>query len=352
MSSELANLFSSSLLTMVEGRGRAAVQPQPTQAPAATAGAAGWPTIRASSAAATPTGPARRAPAAAPWATTPPRPPPRCSPSGSRRFRAPRAAAWPAAGEDGNAAVAAVGAAELVLDLLVALLDPVAQPVQPHDLAELGLLGAARGGASQVGQQIPGGQLGQPLWVGGGHHQPVRPRWPPAAQHRVRGPPGLGVAVTEAAGDPPPLAGRPWATPAELAGRLDGGVGGLGRRPGALAGLERQHERHACATQRLDKPGVVAVEAVGHHRPERDLGLLGGLDELGGQLGLGPKPRVALTLLAKSRRLAWDSSGLPKWAVRTGVLFLGRVRAASGRCSRGPGGHGGAGPPGASTGDR
>ncbi|SRR6266498_166899 len=62
--------------------------------------------------------------------------------------------------------------------------------------------------------------------------------------------------------------------------------------------------------------------------------------------------RQHLTLLAKSRRLAWDSSGLPKWAVRTGVLFLGRVRAASGRCSRGPGGHGGAGPPGASTGDR
>jgi hypothetical protein len=36
-----------------------------------------------------------------------------------------------------------VGPAELVLDLLVALLDPVAQPVGGNDLAELGLLGAA-----------------------------------------------------------------------------------------------------------------------------------------------------------------------------------------------------------------
>jgi len=77
---------------------------------------------------------------------------------------------------------------------------------------------------------------------------------------------------------------------------------GLGRRPGALAGLERQHERHPGATQRLDKPGVVAVEAIGHHRPKRDLGLLGGLDELGGQPGLGPKPRVALAFRQPGRR--------------------------------------------------
>jgi hypothetical protein len=36
-----------------------------------------------------------------------------------------------------------VGPAELVLDLLVALLHPVAQPIGGNDLAELGLLGAA-----------------------------------------------------------------------------------------------------------------------------------------------------------------------------------------------------------------
>jgi hypothetical protein len=99
-------LVNGGLLTMAVGRGRSAVRPSPSQAPAATAGAAGWPTIHASSAAATPTGPARRAPAAAPWATTAPRLPARGRPSGSRRCWAPRAAAWAA----GGVAVAAGGA--------------------------------------------------------------------------------------------------------------------------------------------------------------------------------------------------------------------------------------------------
>jgi hypothetical protein len=44
-----------------------------------------------------------------------------------------------------------VGPAELVLDLLVALLDPVAQPIGADDLGKLGLLGATAGGAMKVG---------------------------------------------------------------------------------------------------------------------------------------------------------------------------------------------------------
>jgi hypothetical protein len=110
------------------------------------------------------------------------------------------------------------------------------------------------------------------------------------------------MAVAEAAGDPPPLAGPTRAAPAQLVGGLHGGVRLLGWRPGALAGLERQHERHPGATQRLHKAGVVAVKAVGHHRPERDLGLLGRGDQLGGKLRLGPKPRVALALGQPGRR--------------------------------------------------
>ncbi len=195
-----------------------------------------------------------------------------------------------------------VGPAELVLDLLVALLDPVAQPIGADDLGELGLLGAAAAGAMKVAQQVPGGKLRQPGWVGGGHHQPVGPLRPPAAKAGVSGPPGLGVPIAEAAGDPPPLAGPARATPVELAGRLHRGVRLIGRRPGALAGLERQHERHLRGTQRLDKPGVVAVQAVGHHRPERNAGLPGRRDQRGGQLRLGPKPRVALALGKPGRR--------------------------------------------------
>ena len=41
---------------------------------------------------------------------------------------------------------------------------------------------------------------------------------------------------------------------------------------------------------------VVAVEAVGNHRAEGDPGLASGLDERGGLLRLGPKPRIALAL--------------------------------------------------------
>jgi hypothetical protein len=53
-----------------------------------------------------------------------------------------------------------VGPAELVLDLLVALLDPVAQPIGGHDLRQLGLLRATCGRAMKVGEQLPGGKLG------------------------------------------------------------------------------------------------------------------------------------------------------------------------------------------------
>src|SRR4029453_16490624 len=58
-----------------------------------------------------------------------------------------------------------VGPAELPLDLLVALLDPVAQAVQAHLLGQLSRRdGGGRRcplatGTAQVGDQIPGGQL-------------------------------------------------------------------------------------------------------------------------------------------------------------------------------------------------
>src|SRR5512132_672797 len=55
-----------------------------------------------------------------------------------------------------------VGPAELAFDLLVALLDPVAQPVQAHHLGQVGLLGAAAGGAGR-GRLVSRYQL---LWPG------------------------------------------------------------------------------------------------------------------------------------------------------------------------------------------
>ena len=64
-------------------------------------------------------------------------------------------------------------------------------------------------------------------------------------------------------------------------------MGRLGRRPGALAGLEGQHERDLGRGQGVGEAGVVAVEAVGHHRPEPDAGLLGSLLSLLGYSSCG-----------------------------------------------------------------
>jgi hypothetical protein len=67
------------------------------------------------------------------------------------------------------------GAAAAPGDLLVALLDPVAQPIQAHHLGKVGLLGAPAGGVRQVGQQIPTAVSRQAPGVGGGNHQPPPP---------------------------------------------------------------------------------------------------------------------------------------------------------------------------------
>jgi hypothetical protein len=144
-----------------------------------------------------------------------------------------------------------VGPTELTLDLLVALLDPVPQPIQPHHLGQVGPLGAAAGRSSQVGQQVPAAVHGQPGRVGGGHHQPQPPIRTPAGQSGVGCPPGVGVAIAEAPPDASPLARLPGTLPAELTGRLDRSMGRLRRRPGALARLEGQHQPDLGRTQDL-----------------------------------------------------------------------------------------------------
>src|SRR6266496_4614026 len=66
--------------------------------------------------------------------------------------------------------------AQLVFDLFAALLDPVPDPVDPHDLGQVrGRVRAVRlaraAGAGQVGGQVPGGLVRQGARVGSGHHQ-------------------------------------------------------------------------------------------------------------------------------------------------------------------------------------
>src|SRR4029453_4321236 len=164
----------------------------PRQAAVAAAPVGAPSTTPASSARARPTGSTRRAPGAAPAAT-------RRSWSGLAGWLvvSPRPAAGAGAAPPGGAALE-VGPAQLVFDLLVALLHPVAQPIQTHEFGQVGRwerwtrLSAA--GAGEVGNQIPGGQPRHPGRGGGRPHPPGAPIRPPArrGQPRVSRPPGLG----------------------------------------------------------------------------------------------------------------------------------------------------------------
>src|SRR6266487_5250554 len=110
-----------------------------------------------------------------------------------------------------------VGPAQLVFDLLVALLGPVTQPVAAHHLGQIGRRQARPAsvvGVGPVGDHIPGGALGQPARVGAGHYQPYRPVGTPGPEPGVGGPPGFGVPVAEPAGHLLPAAGATLTVPA------------------------------------------------------------------------------------------------------------------------------------------
>ncbi len=105
-----------------------------------------------------------------------------------------------------------VGPPESVLDLLVALFDPVSDAVDPYDFVQVGggfgavgLAGAA--GAGQVGGQVPGGLGGQCVRVRCGHDQADVSVESPPSEVGVGGPPGLGVPVAEDPLDGGPVAG-------------------------------------------------------------------------------------------------------------------------------------------------
>src|SRR5712691_7401177 len=123
-----------------------------------------------------------------------------------------------------------VSPAQLILDLLAALLDPVADRVEAHDLGQAGrrvravwLARATRPG--QVGDQVPGGPVRQGARVGGGDDQAPDAVRPPSDQLRAGGPPGLGVPVPEDPGHRVPVAGILRPAPGQRPGSLYRGYG-------------------------------------------------------------------------------------------------------------------------------
>ena len=179
--------------------------------------------------------------------------------------------------------------------------DPVPDAVDPHDLGQAGgrvraacLARAARPG--QVGDQVPGGLRGQGSRVGGGHHQAPGAVRPPPAQGRIRGPPGLGVPVTEGPGHRLPVAGIIRPVPGQRAGRIDGRVRVRAVGPGPAPRLERHHERQPGLGKLAAEPVLVAVGAVRDDRTEHEPRRSGLDRQVRADRQLGAEPRVVLAL--------------------------------------------------------
>ena len=177
-------------------------------------------------------------------------------------------------------------------DLLVALLDPVPQAVQPHDLGQVGRgRGGWRVGAGwSAGTRCcaragwPGRSWRPPAAAAGPGPSRRDERRPPTRSRRARrgsaastrrhrpGPPG-----------PPPAHRRPPRP----------GCGPPRPAPSAPAGLQRQHVG--------DRPRPARRRSRGSRRrssrpppPGTDPGVLGGVHQLDRELRLGPEPGIAL----------------------------------------------------------
>src|SRR6266849_927856 len=142
-----------------------------------------------------------------------------------------------------------LGPAQSVFDVFVALLDPHAQPVQPYHLFQAGCrerrVGSrALGWRRQVGDQVPGGEVGQGLWVSGGYYRPFRLVWPIRPGHDLQHPPLLGAPIAEGPGDWYPLAGVLGTLPARLVRHVLQRPCDLLWMPPRMRGFEGQHIRH------------------------------------------------------------------------------------------------------------
>jgi hypothetical protein len=203
-----------------------------------------------------------------------------------------------------------VGPAQLVLDLLVALLDPVADAIDPGDLGQaggrVGAFGRPRAaGAGQVGGQVPGGLFRQGGRVGADDHQAGEPVGSPPAQLRVGGEPGFGVPVAEGAGHRLPVPGIGGPVPGQGPGGVHRGVCVRAVGPGPAAGFEGQHERQPGLGQFAAEPILVPVRAVRGHRAEHKPRRPGPCREVRADLQLGAERRIVLPFREMPGRGVW-----------------------------------------------
>ena len=150
-----------------------------------------------------------------------------------------------------------VGPAELVLDLLIRLLDPVPQPVDPRDLGQAhgrpgAILLARAAEPGQVRDEMPGGLVRQGGRVGGYRDQAPGAVRPPPAEPRLSSPPGLGVPVAERAGSPAASHRDHPARPRPARGR---------RPPGCARPRPGSRCRGAAAAPSRTQPGLGELAA-------------------------------------------------------------------------------------------
>jgi hypothetical protein len=97
------------------------------------------------------------------------------------------------------------------LTWMSALLDPHAKPIQPDHLLQAGCSerrfgSRALGWRREVGHQVPGGEVGQRLRIGGGHDSPFRLVWSIRPGHDLYNPPVLRAARAYGSREPSPPA--------------------------------------------------------------------------------------------------------------------------------------------------
>src|SRR6266699_5386310 len=181
-----------------------------------------------------------------------------------------------------------------MFDLLVTLLHPHAQPIQSDYLfqvrrGERWWGDWTRGRSRQVRHQIPGGEIGQGLWIGCGHHSSFRLVWPTGAGHNLHRPPLLSTAITEGSGDRYPFTRVLGTFPPSLVRHVLQGTCHVLWMPPGVRGFECHHIRHFQLAQPASQATILSIERVSYHRTERPSFLDRLVDELQGDFELGAK---------------------------------------------------------------
>src|SRR5215212_3700612 len=155
----------------------------------------------------------------------------------------------------------------------------------------------------QVGRQVPRRFVRQLLGIRADHHRSPLPLGTVWTHVHLQRPPRLFVSIAEVAYNLHPISGASLSLPllASRHGRLERGAYLVFLVPPGVGGLQGQHVCCAEFLQGSFEAPVLAVERVGHHRPEGYIPLYGKLYQLRGDLELGAKSWVLLASLEVMR---------------------------------------------------